>query len=175
MLNLKYILPVFSFGNPGSCTYCGDPADCRDHVIPVSAQNDKRDSRGNRVGSQYGPWCWSCSDCNRRLSSHRFTSFQQRCQWISDRLSIKALPVHWHLWELQKLDFGLRSYIVADRMRRLWFRSRSDYYQSREFYLGLEKLVFEIGRLDPQVHSHRFIKNFFSGIASDTKETLYKN
>lgn len=172
---LDYTFPVFWFGNSKWCTYCGDTAECKDHVIPVSCQNDKRTRHNTRASGDYGPWCWACSDCNRRFGGHFFNSFQERCQWISDRLSLKALPVEWHIWEANQLDYSLRSYVLFERMQRLWYRSRADYYQSRDFYLGLEKLLWELSRLDRRIIAHDWLRNFFSGICADTKETLYRN
>lgn len=75
-------LPAFGFGDPRYCTYCGDPAESQDHIVPVIMTTTRR--KANR---SYGPWCWACRDCNTKVSTRYFDTFKARCEWQRDRLN----------------------------------------------------------------------------------------
>jgi hypothetical protein len=139
-------LPYFKFGTSSACTYCGDTPDGLDHVICIASQTINKKAR-NITG--FGPVTYCCSSCNSIiLNGRRFGSFMERCEYVSRRLNKKADPVNWSKEQLMELDHGLRTYIERDIQRRLWYRFRSDWFQSRDFFLGLESLQWQKS-LDP--------------------------
>lgn len=162
-------LPVFSFGNPTSCVYCGDPAWTRDHVIAVSFQRTHR----KHCFKTNGPWCWACKDCNIHLHNKFFDSFLSRCEWASWRISVKAKPIEWHEYELKPLDFGLRAYIKNDIAKRRWIQNRADFYGSREFYLNLENLIWECTQMNKTSIGGKYLYAYFSSMLREVAN-LYK-
>jgi hypothetical protein len=139
-------LPYFRFGSATACTYCGDTPEGMDHVICVAAQTISR-KKSNRT--LYGPVAYSCSGCNSTiLNSRGFGSFMERCEYVSKRLSKKADPVYWSQRELGQLDYSLRTFIENENRRRLWYRYRSDWFQSRDFFMNIEPLLWQ-DCLDP--------------------------
>lgn len=161
-------LPSFSFGSPNCCAYCGNKADCRDHVIAVSYQSNSKKHRfsGN------GPWVWSCNDCNENLSNRYFDTFGDRCEWNQWRLTAKVKPVEWHTWELKPMDYNLRSHIRAEMEQRKQWQSRADFYGSREFYLNLESLIWEVAQLRDSLGA-KFLRAYFSDMLRAVAD-LYK-
>lgn len=157
-------LPVFSFGNAHVCAYCGDKeATDRDHVVAVSFQHVHKECRYECNG----PWCWACRDCNRAIKNRYFDSFKDRCEWTHDRLAAKLQPIKWHKWELNELDKDFRGYIERDvhKRKRLW--DRADFYQSRDFYLNLESLIWEVSQLSGNGTGSKFLIGFFHSILYD--------
>ena len=162
-------LPTFGFGNPNLCAYCGQLPQSRDHVIPVSYQSDRR-----RNWTEFGPWCWACLDCNSALTNRYFDSFKARCEWAQWRIEAKAKPIDWHKWELERLDRNLRSHIQTEMKKREWLRARADFYGSREFYLNLESLVWQIAEVRSMKGvGAKFLCAYFSSLLSDIA-TIYR-
>lgn len=165
------ILPSFHFGSPNFCTYCGDDANQRDHIIAVSYQTLAKKHRFSGTG----PWCWSCGTCNRWLSNRYFDGFKERCEFIHWRLETKAKPLEWTQAQLERIDYTVRSYVKADMEKRQWWRQRADFYQSRDFYLNLESLVWEVAQLHLENSiGNKFMAAYFSGILRDIAEILYR-
>ena len=133
------LLPHFKFGNDGICTYCGDDSDTFDHVIPISFQSELLRSE---IPNEVGPVTFACRDCNHRLGNRYFDTFNQRCEWIQQRLSLKTKAVNWTKLELVRLDWGLRKFIERERDRRLWIQDRADWFDSRSFWLNIEDLTW---------------------------------
>ena len=139
-------LPYFKFGTSTACTYCGDVPDGIDHVICIASQTNLRK---HKIARGFGPVTYSCAGCNSAiLGAKTFSSFMERCEYVSVRLNRKADPVNWTQAQLSELDHGLRTYVERDIKRRLWYRFRSDWFQSRDFFLGLEGLQWQ-SSLDP--------------------------
>lgn len=162
-------LPVFYFGNQSKCTYCGDPADTRDHIIPVSYQQTSRKA----AFSGCGPMTYACRNCNLTLSNRWFDTFKQRCEWMSWRISQKAAPILWSNHQIQKLDHSLRSYVHQKMMRNKWFRFRADFYESREYILNIENLSWEMQRIEADTIAKAFLFAYFSETLNEIAE-LYK-
>lgn len=154
-------IPHFFLGSKTTCTYCGEPADGIDHVICVASQTI---GKRKRVMTGYGPTTASCSECNSAiLNSKGFNTFMERCSYVSDRHSRKGGAAHWSEEQLSELGYGLREYIRRDQNRKLWYRFRADWFQGRDFFLGLESLQWE-KCLDPMESSynaelHRYFKS----------------
>lgn len=136
--------PYFIFGSPTTCTYCGNPAAEQDHVIPVSSQTDlKLIIERLRSKKLVGPVTYSCVECNYKLSTNTFPNFLARCQFISNTYSSKAKAVLWSLKQINALDYTLGSFILSERNKRLSYRVRADWIETRDFTLGLSNLKFE--------------------------------
>lgn len=162
-------LPHFTFGNRLDCTYCGDPPNCQDHVIAVSYQHGHYKARRE----SNGPMCWACGDCNRALYNRYFDTFKARCEWARWRIEKKVKPIEWHQRELMRLDYTVRSYCEQQMRKSHWLRSRSDWYQSREFYLNLESLVWETIQLRGGGAGSKFLLGYFASIIEDI-QMLYE-
>ena len=132
-------IPTFTFGNCGICAYCGDVADSKDHVIPLSYQTD----RPKLSRSDSGPMTFACRPCNSFLSNRMFPDFRTRCEFVRDYLNRKSRPVLWSMRELGELDYGLRKLILKERNKRLWIRARADWYEGRDYLLNIEMLLWE--------------------------------
>lgn len=161
----KLILPSFGFGDERDCAYCGDPATQRDHVIAVSYQTIQK--RRAKMAVRFGPWCWACSDCNRHLSNRYFDSFKERCEWAHWRLAKKTKPIEWHQWELKNLDYTLRTYIRKQIAKRLWIQQRADWYETRDFYLNLENLIWKLQTMEDTGTGAKLLRSYFSSILTD--------
>lgn len=164
------VLPKFKFGNPNCCAYCGDPPSGRDHVIPVSFQHLRKDQRN----ATNGPTTWACQPCNSKLGANWFDDFDDRCRWIRDRIDSAVKPVVWHDYELAKLDYGLRIYIKSESARRLWQRSRADWYESRDYWLNIENLQWQLAEFNPSNPGFLFLESYFRRTIQFLKEQLYK-
>ncbi len=150
-------IPHFKFGTPTACTYCGDVPDGIDHVICIASQTNLR--KGKML-TGFGPTTFTCHGCNTAiLGAKSFGSFMERCDYVSKKLNRKADPVNWSQAQLAELDYGLRTFIERDMRRRLWYRLRSDWFQGRDFFLGVSLLQFEPS-LDPS--SPKFSSELYS-------------
>lgn len=166
------MLPNFTFGNPNLCTYCGDDAQSIDHVIAVAYQ--KSQNRFNTDKLKYGPITYCCSSCNSFLGSSFFDSFELRCRYVSGKLNERAFAVLWTEAEIKKLDYSLADYIQREKNKRLWYRFRSDWFQSREFLLNLEELKWQpiLDKTSPKYNEQLF--NYFQTTLSFLN-LLYKS
>jgi len=129
-------LPFFRIGQGRDCCYCGDPATCRDHVVPVSFQTLIPRRKGTRI--RFGPTAAACFDCNAGLSDRFFNSFDARCQFARDRLAKRAKPIHWSEAELNKLDYKLQTYARRSTQLYKWMRGRADWYESADYFRNLD-------------------------------------
>jgi hypothetical protein len=148
-------LPYFKFGSSTTCTYCGEDAESIDHVFCVCSQTMKRK---NSDKTAYGPTTHACLDCNNKLGSRQFDSFLERCQFVSDRLAKKARPIMWTQGELNTLAYSLKDYVSREMKKRLYYRFRADWFQSRDFVLNLEVIRFELclDETSPQYNEQMF-------------------
>jgi hypothetical protein len=46
-------------------------------------------------------------------------------------------------------------------------RQRADWYESRDFYLNLEGLIWEVNQLGKSSTGHRFVRAYFSSMLYD--------
>jgi len=151
-------LPTFTFGHPNRCTYCGDPATFREHVIAVSYQQTSR----KQAFRLCGPMTWACRDCNSVLGNRWFDSFAKRCEWASWRLNIKAAPILWSEHQIANLDVSMKDFVRQRTMKRKWIRFRADWYLSREYYLNIENLAWQLPNDGIRTVGNAFVFAYFS-------------
>lgn len=90
---------------------------------------------------------------------------------MRDRIVSVRLEILWHAWEMVPLDHGLQSYIRRDQNYRKWQRTRADWYESRDYWLNIENLQWE---LDGCSARNPFINAYFGSTIRFLKEQLYK-
>lgn len=158
------MIPHFDFGSPTTCTYCGDDANATDHVIAVSYQKSGRRKPSDRHG--YGPVTYCCISCNSILSNKWFNGFEERCRHVSTSLNRHATAVQWTNKEIAKVDYSLQGYLEHERNKRLWYRYRADWFQSKDFFLNIEQLRYEpaLDRFSP-VYNEALADYFRSTLA----------
>lgn len=162
-------LPDFTFGLKGVCTYCGDPADSIDHIIPVSA-NTIAPRKGKTI-TRFGPTTFACRDCNAKISSRGFDSFWERCQWRRSQINEITKPVIWSSAQINELGYSLKTLVAKEVQKRRWMIMRSDWFESRDFFLCLEQIIGQ-DCLDPR--SDRFNKDMFAYFQSTLERTKYE-
>ena len=57
------------------CTYCGDLANTRDHIIPVSYTHGFRVFLGTK-------WVWCCRECNTLLGNKMFDGIAGKAEYL---------------------------------------------------------------------------------------------
>jgi len=114
------------------CTYCGEPCDTRDHVIPFSYTSvhpaNKRDHRSNKEEDTVP----CCMECNQMLGNRLLTTVATRAAYLigaTERRYSKLLEMpDWTEDELEDLGYALRTNIetsidskriVQERLRYL--------------------------------------------------------
>lgn len=167
LLEFSGRLPVFSFGEEGTCSYCGDPATGRDHVIAVSFQHCHRRS----VWTVNGPWTWCCALCNSFLGNRYFDESTLDADTFKC-LDRKALPILWHFYELRTMDYTLKTLIAKTVAVRRWMRMRADWYGSRDHWLNLENLQWSMGKLRQK--EMVFLEPYFRETMFQIKNLLYR-
>lgn len=114
------------------CNYCGEPADTRDHLIPVSASSfSSTGTINNRHAKKYGETVWSCQECNSLLGSRLLPSVEARATVVAKALTrryskLLQAPV-WDADELAEIGPSLRSSILADAERKRRIKVRIAY------------------------------------------------
>ena len=70
------------------CVYCGERADCIDHVIPFS--KCKHNEEWNLVSA--------CTSCNLKVKDRYFQSFEEKKKWILEARNVQEKKTHkdWH-------------------------------------------------------------------------------
>ena len=105
----------FIFGLRHTCTYCGDPADGLDHVVPWSFISAA--PRTPCAGKQAGVRTWTCRECNSILGSRVFPTMWLRIMYVNQRLQVRLAEHMAHpLWsreEMKGLRPGLRRQVEA--------------------------------------------------------------
>lgn len=97
------------------CYYCGNPATCEDHTMPLVLLRSLIDAGADEPTKKY--WLVpACHECNNTLHSKRFLELRTRKAYIKQRLRkryarILAIPT-WHKDELDELGFTLRTNIL---------------------------------------------------------------
>lgn len=81
------------------CRYCGERAECIDHVNPVS--NGGRDSKSNLVAC--------CTACNMAVMDRIFDNFNEKKQWVLKARKItitKVKPINYDRPSWHKFVYG---------------------------------------------------------------------
>jgi len=132
--------PAFRIGTWEHCVYCGEPSECRDHVIPFSFLS-LSDSKRYEIG----PQALSCKNCNLILGNRSFDTFDERCKWISNNLGQrrrKSGPL-WERHEINQLKGKLRQYVNQCQNKHQWLTIRWEWYDSDCYWKNLEGLLTE--------------------------------
>lgn len=159
-------LPSFIFGHSLHCAYCGDPSQSLDHVIPLSYETVER-------SRDIGPKVYCCLSCNSVLRNLFFTTFDERCVYIRNRMERRAKAILWTDAEIKTLDHSLQRYVERKRDANRWYRNRADWYESRDYVLNLENLTWQTF-LDPYAPSHHeHLHAYFSTTLYQIRE-LYR-
>ncbi len=101
------------------CYYCGDEAECIDHLIPFKVrQCGKRN--GTHLG--FGPRVRACKDCNSILGAVGIFTLDGRKEFIATKLKkklkkLQSIP-HWSEEELAELGYSLRSHVESGLAQR---------------------------------------------------------
>jgi len=112
------------------CAYCGEDAECLDHVIPysyTSAVSSKKRKGGSDVGFKIP----ACSQCNSILSDKIFRNIVERKEYVHKRLR-KILHrynavVQWDESEMAEMGWALRQAVEAQQARCVIARDRLRY------------------------------------------------
>lgn len=112
-----------------ACTYCGEPADTKDHTVPWSYFTNERRKGTGRAGP--GELVPACRDCNTRLGSVLRPAIQDRADYVAEALVAKYSDVlkskPWDDEELDELGPGLRARIEQQECLRRTVSRRLDY------------------------------------------------
>ena len=124
------------------CIYCGERADTLDHVFPLAFLTTV--DRASKNMNAKGVTVDCCRDCNSRLSSSMFYSFQDRLDCARERITKKngrliRLP-HWEDAEIRKLRGGLRKLVKNRNTQREVVMQRLDWQTSPEFFECMDML-----------------------------------
>ena len=117
-----------------NCNYCGDPADTRDHLIPVSAQTYSRPNRTARHSRRFGETVWCCRECNSLLGSQVFPSVEARSKYVAKALARRYRALlrapKWAPEELDGLGPNLRGAVLAAEAQKRGVKARITYANS---------------------------------------------
>jgi hypothetical protein len=119
-------------GDIEKCFYCGEDADTKDHIIPVSFYySGKR--KGRHLTSEYGKenLISSCRECNSIAGNKVFDDVYEKKDFIQQRLKFKYKKVinlpFWSEEEIKEMGSSLRKDIRIEQLARKWVLNRIDY------------------------------------------------
>ena len=106
------------------CTYCGNPCDNLDHVIPVLYTHNSR----KNVSYSKKVTVPSCGECNTLLGDKMFLTIGDRAAYLSQRYAKRfdkylMMPV-WEQDEIDELEGRLRQQIKIDIDRKESIKKR---------------------------------------------------
>jgi hypothetical protein len=135
--------PSFIFGDPEYCTYCGVPANCLDHVIPVSSyKNIAAEQR--RGGEDLGLRTHSCQECNRFLGAKVFPTFYDRLIFSGERILKESKKfkrdASWTDEEIAELDDTLRSFVANRQLAMRQLDAQATWLNSSGFWKCMSTL-----------------------------------
>ena len=115
------------------CAYCGQPAETRDHVPPISRVDDYM-AYNLKVEIYIKVPC--CKQCNSWLSDSLQESFQRRFIYAKEimerKWKSKLKPIDWSENEILELGKNLRSKIVSEINKSSKFIERHEYYEGAD-------------------------------------------
>lgn len=119
-------------GDIEKCFYCGEDADTKDHIIPVSFYySGKR--KGRHLTAEYGKenLIASCRECNSIAGNKVFDDVYEKKDFIQQRLKFKYKKVinlpFWSEEEIKEMGSSLRKDIRIEQLARKWILNRIDY------------------------------------------------
>lgn len=110
------------------CTYCGNPADTRDHVTPWSWNSTyRRRAKAGKLGR--GQKVPACGDCNNLLNDVPIFTVEGRRAYVAERLAkeAKKQAPDWSDDELEELGPSLRRRVKARLAKRKLTQMRWNY------------------------------------------------
>jgi hypothetical protein len=102
-----------------NCTYCGMPAEAKDHIVPISYNYSRRPPNAPKHG---GVTVDCCNECNNILSNKFLCTVEARAAELADCLELRYrkqlnAPV-WDEEELSELGPSLQRQIRAKQLLR---------------------------------------------------------
>lgn len=114
------------------CYYCGDDAETKDHIIPISYYySGKRE--GRHLTAKYGKenLIDCCKECNSLASNKVFNNVEAKKEYIQDKIWNKYKKIinmpEWTDEELNELEGYLRKSIKIKILARRWILNRVNY------------------------------------------------
>lgn len=96
------------------CTYCGEPADSLDHVIPQSMSDNRRYDKKVCVPC--------CRDCNSTLGAVPFTTVGTRAAYLNGKYKTRFKRVldypDWDEDELAEMGYNMRKQIKQGQLAK---------------------------------------------------------
>jgi len=116
----------------GKCYYCGDLADTKDHVPPVSAAYS--------FGADYFTEkkipllkVPACRSCNLLLGSLPYWTLGSRVKYLYERIQKKYHKIlaseEWDDEELEELGYNLKNYIETHQNFHSWLERRLEFME----------------------------------------------
>jgi len=163
----KMEIPDIHFGTHGVCSYCGEPSNSVDHVIPYSALTRDNKERNAHVNSS-GITTNACMDCNSSLSSTVFFSWKERIHFIQSKIGRQSRKFRnspsWSQDELDDLDHTLRTAVEHGILAIEKLDRQSLWTLSPEYHDIFEDLVESGPFLDKASRFHLTLHAFFNEI-----------
>ena len=107
-----------------TCTYCGDPADARDHVIPQVMGFLQSDEYFNLVVP-------TCTSCNSHAGYNLFATVAERRRFIQKQIAKKHKKLldtpDWTEGELEEMSWNMRALIEEVMKKKAWLKRRIAY------------------------------------------------
>lgn len=118
-----------------------------------------------------GPQTPCCMRCNGMLGDKVFSTFLERCDFVSERIRKAAFKksARWGP-EIERLQGNLRNYVVLRQRERAALLESSHWFRSDWFYFNLDNSL-EQGRLkrDSPLYHDAYFKFFRSTLAAITR------
>lgn len=103
-----------------SCTYCGELANTRDHIIPRTYSGDETFSHDVCVPA--------CKECNCLLGPRAYFTIAERAHYIYNTLQKRYKKVlsspYWKEKDIKELGNTLRSYVKKQQSLKLVIQER---------------------------------------------------
>lgn len=147
-----------SLGSWEYCLYCGEPAVCQDHVIPVKSYFLKRNNKAGSAPVKVK----SCFECNTALGAKWVDSILERIELAQNAIfkknrKILLIPA-WEDCELEELRPTIRSKVESLEFARRKAKARIEWAQSKE---GVEALASIQKEIKESFISRHFLRRFF--------------
>lgn len=103
-----------------TCTYCGFPAECRDHVVPVSMKRVFRNYRRKEIVP-------ACLDCNRLSGDYPAYDVLSKAMFLLRKYEMalkKDKTGNWTEAEIEGLDHSLKMFVKSRVERKSDLRKK---------------------------------------------------
>jgi hypothetical protein len=130
------------------CYYCGDDAETKDHIVPVSYYHNGKRS-GRHLTAEYGKenLIDCCKHCNSIAGNKVFDNIDIKKEFIQNRLWEKYKKLinmpNWTDEELNEIDMPLRKEIKIKVMARKWILNRINYPMEMFSNIELKKELLD--------------------------------